>query len=249
MNDFDYDVLQKKKIARNAKYRKSTYNRKGCTLPHEYMSKKEIQAMNGELSTIQMNSPMSWERFKTLPPDLQREYLQKQMDRFGVGLNAIGVDMFGLGRNRLGNWTKTRNMKFDLRTGGRTSNAALQSWRRWLNNAPEEEAQETVTEAPIAPIMEVEEVEEMLKEPDEDMKLFRAHDYELPRFTVDKVQPNPCQYPMTNMNLSLKGTPTDILTALRMSFPTLLDAESEYRFTISIERRNRCAEDWRPDHL
>lgn len=249
MNDFDYDVSQKKKLARNAKYRKSTKGRKGCTLPHELLTKKERDKLNGEIYSVNLNAPISWDDFKALTPTLQEEYLQHLMNCFGIGLNPIGEDMFGLSQNVLNNWVRRHGIKLNLRTGGRTSKAAFDSWHRWLDN-------KTAPVTDTAP--EPEALPEPTPEPEEDVKPFRAHDHELPRFTVDKVQPNPITgnkeetanlYPTTDMNLTMKGTPVDILTALRMSFPTLLDAGREYRVTISINRTNRCSEDWRPDHL
>ena len=96
MNDFDYDVMQKKRIARGAFSRKGTVNQKGCRLPHENLTKKEREALNGEVKTVGFNDKITWDFFKTLPVDLQEEYLDHQVKRFGVGMSRISVDLFGL---------------------------------------------------------------------------------------------------------------------------------------------------------
>ena len=235
MNDFEYDCYQKKVIARGAKHCKGTINRKGCTLPHEYLTKKEREQMNGELSTIQMNSPISWERFKTLPKDLQEEYLQRLMDSFGVGASIIGHELFGVSQSGLRKHINKYGLRVKARSGGRVSKAVYENWRSWLNGS-------TDLEPTIAPVIEEPE------EPVKDVKLFRAHDHEPPApptIKVDELQPINL-HPLTDMNLTLKGTPVDVLTALRLSFPALLDADLEYRFNISV---NVCARERRPEHL
>ena len=42
-------------------------------------------------------------------------------------------------------------------------------------------------------------------------------------------------FPLTDLSLTLKGTPIDILTTLRMSFPALLDKDKSYRFSIKVD--------------
>ena len=55
----------------------------------------------------------------------------------------------------------------------------------------------------------------------------------LPGYHSEVSVPN--LYPLKDMSLSLKGTPIDILTTLRMSFPALLDKDKTYRFTIKVD--------------
>lgn len=50
LEDFDYDVLQKKRTARGAQHRKGSKSKR-CILPHELMTKKELRAMNGPMKT------------------------------------------------------------------------------------------------------------------------------------------------------------------------------------------------------
>lgn len=71
MNDFDFDVLGKKRIARSA-FLKPRHS--GCTLPSDKMTRKEIAAMNGEVKTYNVTRPMKWSEYKRLPDDLKREY-------------------------------------------------------------------------------------------------------------------------------------------------------------------------------
>lgn len=94
MHDFDYDVKQKKQLARNAKYKKNGSKSKKCTLPSDFLSRKEKLKMNSEVKTYSMRVPYSWEEFKAMPLDIQREYLIHLRDTFGVKGPTICKELF-----------------------------------------------------------------------------------------------------------------------------------------------------------
>ena len=269
MTDFDYDAMQKKRIASGAYHRKNGSRSKGCRLPHENLTKKEREALNGEVFTINTLEKVSWERFKTLPATLQTEYLQHLMNNFGVGLMNISADLFGLSKSTLSGYVNSRGLKLTTRTGGHASRAAKASWYRWLNSDPifapvnelpeEPEVSEEPKATDVPQVTMCEEdfptADPMTIAPREDVKPFRAHDFEdlfrdcgMERETeqsdaltdsnaqsdpLTKEKENP--YPATDVSLTLKGTPIDILTTLRMSFPTLLDKDRAYRFQIKVD--------------
>ena len=72
MHDFDYDAMQKKRIARGASHMK--HNRKGCSLPSDYLTAAQKRRLNGPVSTYKLDEPMNWESFKAMPEDLQETY-------------------------------------------------------------------------------------------------------------------------------------------------------------------------------
>lgn len=260
MNDFDYDVAQKKRIARGAFNRKGTVNRKGCTLPHELLKPKELKKLNGEITTVSMMRPITWEQFKGLAPDLQEEYLNTQIRRFGAGLATIGRELFGVGDAALANYVRDHELAVISAPPGRQPKAARESWQRWLGS-------ETII-APISETADVPQVtmcEEDFKtsttehttEPE--VKPFRAHDLEdmfremgmerdmtstLPKEAEDSENVN--FYPLTDLNMTLIGTPIDILTTLRISFPALLDPDRTYRFQIKVDGFTKG---WRTEDL
>lgn len=92
MNDFDYDAMQKKRIARG--YHNKVRPKRGCTLPSDYLTKKERDKMNGEVHTYSLQQPMSWEQFKVLPNDLKKEYLDYLKKEFNA-TKAMVSEMFG----------------------------------------------------------------------------------------------------------------------------------------------------------
>lgn len=91
MHDFDYDVMQKKRIARGAAHRKRGAKSKKCTLPHDNLTKKELRALSGEVKTYNIHQRLAWAQFKELPDDLAAEHIAYLVDTFGVNVSYIAV--------------------------------------------------------------------------------------------------------------------------------------------------------------
>lgn len=97
MNDFDYDNLQRKRIAQNARYKKGGSKSRKCTLPQDFMTPAQLKRRNSEVSTWNLGAPMKWSAFVAMPDDLKREYIE--LLRLGYNAsNAKIAEM--LGRNR-----------------------------------------------------------------------------------------------------------------------------------------------------
>lgn len=82
MNDFDYEVMQRKRIAGAARHRKCGSKSKKCYLPTDHMTPKQWRERCGSVKTYQLNEPVSWSTFKSMPQDIQREYLNNLQKRF-----------------------------------------------------------------------------------------------------------------------------------------------------------------------
>ncbi len=75
------DIAEKKRISHGA-HNKRTHNGKGgCKLPHEYLTKKERDAMNGAVNQYNLGKPMTIKQLRKLPEDLQREYLSNIINK------------------------------------------------------------------------------------------------------------------------------------------------------------------------
>lgn len=97
MNDFDWDVLQKKRIAQQARRRKGTRGRKGCTLPSDYLTPKQMKERNGPIMTVKLNEPMIWTEFMPLSDTLKLEYLNALKARYKPTTREF-AEMFGTSR-------------------------------------------------------------------------------------------------------------------------------------------------------
>ena len=94
MNDFDYEVMQKKRIARGAAHMKRGSKSKKCSLPSDHMTPAEWKRRNGPVSTYKLDAPMSWEQFREMPFDLRKKYLNNLYDLYGASDARIGAMMF-----------------------------------------------------------------------------------------------------------------------------------------------------------
>lgn len=126
MNDFDYDVHQKKVIARGAFYRKCGAKSKRCTLPSDNLTKKELNALNGELKTYNIHQRMTWEQFKDIPDDMAAAHIHYLVDTFGANLNAIAESM-GVSHVTVSRYIKEHSLQMERRRFFPTK-----EWREFL---------------------------------------------------------------------------------------------------------------------
>ena len=79
------DSIEKKKIARSSHNRKTHCGRGGrVKFPSDYLSKKELKAMNSDVKSYNLNRPMTWIEFRSMPKDLQIMYIKKLRNEFEV---------------------------------------------------------------------------------------------------------------------------------------------------------------------
>ena len=93
MNDFDYDALQKKRIASGARHMKRGSRSKRCSLPSDHLTPAQLKRRNGPVSTYKRDAPMRWDDFKAMPVDLQKQYLTNLVEAYGATNEMLG-DMF-----------------------------------------------------------------------------------------------------------------------------------------------------------
>ena len=93
MNDFDYDALQKKRIAAGARHMKRGSRSKRCSLPSDNLTPAQLKRRNGPVSTYKLDAPMGWDDFKSMPVDLQKKYLTNLVETYGATNEMLG-DMF-----------------------------------------------------------------------------------------------------------------------------------------------------------
>lgn len=96
MTDFDYDVLQKKRIASGAYHRKGGSKSKKCTLPSDHLTEAQKRKLNGPVTTVNLNQPIRWQEFKALNSDsLKKSYLTNLLNTYKPTANMIG-EMMGV---------------------------------------------------------------------------------------------------------------------------------------------------------
>lgn len=93
---FVQDLKEKKGIARSAAHKKNGCKSRKCTLPSDFLTKKEREKMNGEVKSWNMNKFYSWEEFKQMPVDIQEAYISTLVQKYKIGLATIANKVFGI---------------------------------------------------------------------------------------------------------------------------------------------------------
>ena len=93
MNEFQYDVMQKKRIARGAYAKKNGSKSKRCTLPSDYMTPAQIKKLSKDVCSVRMNSPIKYDDFKKLPPDIRDEYIGRLRSEYNASFPQIAAMM------------------------------------------------------------------------------------------------------------------------------------------------------------
>ena len=134
-------------------------------MPSDGMSRKEKEAMNGEMKSYDLGKPMAWATFKNSPHDIQQEYLDRIVQRFNNVPQSLVAEMFKLSRGSF--WTYLNNHDLSFRRGdNRKTKADVflgtpdgEAFMRWACGEVV-----PVVEPVVEPIVE-DAVEEPIKEP------------------------------------------------------------------------------------
>lgn len=132
MTDFEYDAWQKKIVARGARHRKVGSKSKICSLSTDYMSHKQWAAKNGAIITYNLNKPMKWEEFKSIPSDAQKEYLSKLISEYHATSTSIR-DMFGISAPTFRKYITDHEIPVSFSCGSRMDDAEKERWIKFCS--------------------------------------------------------------------------------------------------------------------
>lgn len=121
---------ERKRVGRGAFAKKGGSKSKKCSLPTDYMTRKEILKMNGEIETYKLNVPRKWEEYKQLPTDIRKAYLENLFGKY-CGTETAVAKMFGVSRKTL----RIERGKLGIENAGRNgkpTEAEYATWRAFL---------------------------------------------------------------------------------------------------------------------
>ena len=130
---FVTDSASKKQIARSYYHRKTHAGKGGrVRLPHDNLTRKELEKMNGEVKSYRLNDPMLWSEFKTMPDDLKINYISLIRQRYGVSDTCIAVNMLRTTQTTFG--TEARRLGIGLgKHCKRSSKPDKEAFLAWCN--------------------------------------------------------------------------------------------------------------------
>lgn len=129
MRDFDYEVMQKKRIARGAAHMKRGSKSKKCSLPSDYLTPAQLKKRSGPMSTYKLDAPMAWGEFTKMPTDLKVQYITGLQVKYGATDAMLG-EMFGVTNVSVFNNRKKLGIKGEVKRNTSVADREARA-KRW----------------------------------------------------------------------------------------------------------------------
>lgn len=151
------DIKEKKAAGRGAFHKKGGSKSKKCNFPSDYMTRKEKQALNGEVFSYDPRKWYSWEEFKAMPMEYQIKYINSLLTRYNCSFAAIAKYVFQITDVGLRNhFTRNKQLQYinmPAKSLGKALHAGNEKLREDIekalqSNQGEEIQNESVEEAP-----------------------------------------------------------------------------------------------------
>lgn len=149
MTDFEYECKKRKDLARQAKHRKCGSKSKKCSLSTDYMTNRQWKERNGTVMSINMNNPVSWEDFKGMSLQTQKDYISNIIDTYNANASTLS-EMFGVSASTVRKYLQENDFGISFKVGHSMTSAQRSSWEAFINQQTvgnghtENETEETV---------------------------------------------------------------------------------------------------------
>ena len=256
------DSIEKKKIARSSHNRKTHCGKGGrVKFPSDYLSKKELKAMNGDVKSYNLNKPMTWKEFRSMPQDLQIMYIKKLRNEFGVPDIVLGKAM-GICKSSFSRVMSELNLSLGKCAGAKSkqwldsekSFKFFEYWNKFENKEDAVKEDGVEEEAEVVEEDNVENEDEVVKETDIsketsiddfDISEINYNDYagadELFRYGTKY---NSGRYPSTTVDHIVEPEHIAIPTGGRLSFDCKFDDAVKVLESILSGTNVRLNVDW-----
>lgn len=152
VNDFEYEVMQRKRLAHQASHRKRGSKSKKCPMSTDYMTKKQWIERCGDVMTYQLGKPMSWNDFKKMPVHIQKEYLLDMIKRYSATASDL-ARMFGITATTITKHCGSSDIGISFTPGKRMPKEKRTEFEKLLSgNSEEVEEPKQQTQPPICDI-------------------------------------------------------------------------------------------------
>lgn len=161
LSDEEYTLRQENRdksiTARSARHARTHCGKSGgVKLPCDYMSKKELRAMNGACKSYRMNDPISWEEFKKWPDEHKITYIKNLREKYKVPTTALAKAM-GVQEATLRRWLKCLGLApgKEVAAAGRhwhNSDDSTRFWAWWHGVKTELLGLENASVSPSEPV-------------------------------------------------------------------------------------------------
>lgn len=149
---FIQDVKEKRTTARSARNARTHTGKSGAVkLPCDYMTPKELKAMNGECKSYRLNDPLSWGDFKVLPDDLKTIYIKSLREKYNIPDFKIAEAM-GISKQTMIFEIRRLGLSKGKKAGGKIKWKQDEFYAWWSGAKNEATAADDANDDPVAPL-------------------------------------------------------------------------------------------------
>lgn len=131
MTDFEYDCLQKKRLARQAQHKKNGSKSRRCSMSTDHMTAKEWKERNGKVVSVNINKPTTWANFVALSKNAQEEYLCALSATYGANTTNL-AEMFDVSTSTIRRHIRTNGLGVRFHVGHKMNAAQRAAWDTFL---------------------------------------------------------------------------------------------------------------------
>lgn len=163
MNEFCWDVKQKKSVAASAKHRVNGARSTRVTMPSDLLTPAQRRELNGEVKSVNLNKPITWEELKALPPSMAKEYVET-LHKVHKATGNGAARMLGIYPHKYNEFVRQIGADISQHKGGRQTREDAETFARFCGHIPSEETaadseppapEETEVYTPPAPVQEL----------------------------------------------------------------------------------------------
>lgn len=118
---YNQDIKERKSMRTGAFHKKNGSKSKKCSMPSDYLTRKEKKKLNSECVSVSMDKPMTnFNQFRSLSISTQQQYLQNLVNKYGARKSDFPV-MFGVSYTTFMKHVDGQNLNVDFGKGRKKS--------------------------------------------------------------------------------------------------------------------------------
>ena len=148
MTDFEYDCLERKRLARQARYRKCGSKSRKCSMSTDRMTNKQWKERCGTVVSIMIGKPASWDTFRGVSKQTKEEYIQNLVDTYGINATSLAA-MFNIHPSTVRRYISSAGLNIKFKVGHSMNAEQRKEWGKFLGDE-DPQAPSKADEAPTA---------------------------------------------------------------------------------------------------
>lgn len=143
MTDFEYDCLQKKRLARQALHKKCGSKSRRCPMSTDHMTEKQWKERNGKVVSVSFDKPTSWDNFRELSKGAQEEYLRGLSATYGANATNL-AEMFDVSVSTIRRHIQSVGLDIKFHVGHSMNGEQRAAWEAFLGGKAPQPVPQTV---------------------------------------------------------------------------------------------------------